>query len=151
MALASLRTLPSLLPLSALLTLLRPMRPRLTLALRSVFMARRLRHRLLVSSDRWLRLGRLLLALDRRDRDGSRPLHACASPLPRLRARDGRSNLPWRRWRVGTLARLPLVLPRLRLRALPLILLSSYRVLRLIPILLPLQRLLLLHPGIAIP
>jgi hypothetical protein len=43
------------------------------------------------------------------------------------------------------------VLARLRLRALPLILLSSYRVLRLIPILLALQRLLLLGPRIAIP
>jgi|SRR5690242_1177815 hypothetical protein len=112
-------------------------------------MALRLRHRLLVPSDRRLRLGRLLLALDRRDRDGSRPLRALASPLPRLR--DGRSNLPRRRWRAGTLARLLLVLPQLRLRALPLILLSTYRVLRLIPILLALQRLLLLHPGIAIP
>lgn len=114
-------------------------------------MALRLRHRLLVPSDRWLPLGRLLLTLDRRDRDGSRPLHALASPLPRLRARDGRSNLPRRRWRAETLVRLRLVLARLRLRALPLILLSSYRVLRLIPILLALQRLLLLRPGIAIP
>jgi len=114
-------------------------------------MALRLRHRLLVPSDRWRRLGRLLLALDRRGRDGSRPLHALASPLPRLRARDGRSNLPRRRWRAGTPTRLLLVLPRLRLRALPLVLLSSYRVLRLIPILLALQCLLLLRPGIAIP
>ena len=114
-------------------------------------MALRLRRRLLVPSDRRLRLGRLPLALDRRDRDGSRPLRTLASPLPRLRARDGRSNLPRRRWRAGTLAGLLLVLPRLRLRALPLILLSSYRVLRSIPILFALQRLLLLHPGIAIP
>lgn len=113
-------------------------------------MALRLRHRLLVPSDRW-RLGRLLLALDRRDRDWRRPLLALASALPRLRARDARSYLPRRRWRAWTLARLLLVLPRLRLRTLPLILLSSYRVLRLIPILLALQRLLLLHPGIAIP
>lgn len=114
-------------------------------------MALRLRRRLLVPSDRWPRPGRLLLALHRRDRDGSRPLRALASPLPRLVARYGRSNLPRRRWRAGTLARLLPVLPRLPLRALPLILLSSYRVLRLISILLALQRLLLLHPGIAIP
>jgi len=56
-----------------------------------------------------------------------------------------------RRGRAGTLVNLLLTFPRLRLRALSLIVLPHYGVLRLITVLLALQRLLLLHLGISIP
>ncbi len=55
------------------------------------------------------------------------------------------------RWQAGTLLSLLLSLPRLRLRSLLLIVLPHYGVLRLITVLLPVQRLLLLHSGISIP
>jgi hypothetical protein len=56
-----------------------------------------------------------------------------------------------RRGRARTLVNLLLTLPRLRLRALSLIVLPHYGVLRLIAVLLALQRLLLLHLRISIP
>lgn len=119
---------------------------------------------LLFLTTLWPLLGRLrvglalLLALLMLDRRGSLvgrgwggcPPNALAAGLRRLGVRDRGSALLRRRRRAGTLIDLLLALRRLRLCALLLSVLSHQGVLRLIAVLVFVQHLLLLDPGISI-
>jgi len=96
----------------------------LPLALRPILLALRPCRLLLMLDDHWLWL--LFLTLD------------CRAPLL------------GRRWRARALASLLLTLPRLRQRRMLLIVLSHYAFLRLVTVLVPEQRLLLLLSGISV-